>query len=114
MYCFPRVKTVVDGDRWVDGSAFLAAAAAIMREPETRVNKDVPLKWYDGKHSIPSAIIPLEGITDIEYHVSSRNMESLLSVGGIVFQKYLKGFGVRIPMSHPMHTGQPFSFQVDE
>ena len=114
VFCFPRVLTDFDEDRWADGSPFLAAAASIARNPDNRMNQDVPLRWYDAKHSIPSVIVPLNGIRDVKYHVSRRNIERLLLVGCIVFQKYRKGFGVRIPTSSPMLTDQPYSFEVDE
>ena len=114
VFAFPRVLTDFAGDKWSGGSVFLAAAATIARNPENRVNKGVPLRWYDEKHSIPSVIIPLNGVRDVEYHVSRRNIERLLSVGCIVFQKYPRGFGVRIPSSSPMLTGQPYSFNVEE
>lgn len=111
VFCFPRV--MMDGsDRWGDGSGFMAAAAAIARNPETRINKDVPLRHYKAGHKIPSVVVPLEGIVDVEYHVSRASMVRLLSVGCVVFQRYRKGFGVRIPYAHPMLTGEPFQFEV--
>ena len=110
-FCFPRVLTDFDDD-WTDGSAFLAGAAAIARNPDNSVNKDIPLRHYKVGHKIPSVFVPLNGIRDVEYHVSRMNLERLLSVGCIVFQPYRKGFGVRIPYGHPMLTGQPFEFEI--
>ena len=114
VFSFPRVLTNFDEDKWTGGSIFLAAAASVARNPENRMNRGVPLRWYDEKHSIPSVIVPLSGIRDVEYHVSRRNILRLLSVGCIVFQKYRKGFGVRIPTSSPILTGEPYSFEVEE
>jgi len=111
VFCFPRVKNR-DGE-WMDGAPYVAGAAIVARDPDKRVNKEVPLKYYNEGHSIPSVIIPLEGIQDVEYKVSRNNMESLLSVGCIVFQRYRKGFGVRIPFGHPLLTGQPFEITVE-
>lgn len=110
VFSFPRVMMDESG-KWRDGSPFLAAAAVVARNPETRVNKGVDLRYYGVGHKIPSVIVPLEGIEDVEYHVSRSNMEMLLSVGCVVFQRYKKGFGVRIPLGHPLLTGQPFQFE---
>ena len=112
VFCFPRVlRDYYDG--WQDGTPLLAGMVDVMRNPENPGYKDIPIKRYDDTHSIPSVIVPLYGIKDVEYHVSRRNLERLLSVGCIVFQPYRKGFGVRIPSGYPLLTGQPFESKVD-
>ena len=111
VFCFPRVKSTYD-NRWSGGSAFIAGAAAVALNPEERVNKETPLRYYEVGHPIPSVFVPLNGIVDVEYHVSRKNLERLLSVGCLVFTPYKKGFGVRIPYGHPVLTKQPFEFEV--
>ena len=110
-FCFPRVLSDFDNG-WASGSAFLAGAAAAARNPENRADKETPLRYYEVGHKIPSVFVPLNGVRDVEYHVSQKNLEKLLSVGCLVFTYYKKGFGVRIPYGHPMLTGQPFEFEV--
>ena len=109
IFCFPKVKKV--GDReYRDGSTFAVSAAAIARDPCKRVNKTVRVAHYGEGHPIPSCFVPLQGIADVEYHVSKQNMERLLKVGCIVFQKHKKGFGVRIPYDSPTYSGKPAKF----
>ena len=107
--CFPRVKKVGES-KYKDGAAFAVSAAAIARNPSTRVNKAVRIAHYGEGHPIPSRFVPLQGIADVEYHVSKQNMECLLKVGCIVFQKHKKGFGVRIPYDSPSYSGKPAKF----
>ena len=109
VFCFPKVKIVGAGE-YKDGSALAVSAAAIARNPSTRVDRTVLIKHYGKEHSIPSCIVPLQGIADVEYHVSRQNMERLLKVGCIVFQKYKKGFGMRIPYDSPSYSGKPTEF----
>ncbi len=106
IFCFPKVKKVGDLE-YRDGSIFAVSAAAIARDPSKRVNKTVRIAHYGEGHPIPSCFVPLQGIADVEYHVSKQNMERLLKVGCIVFQKYKKGFGVRIPYDSPTYSGKP-------
>lgn len=112
VFCFPRVISEPFNE-WQDGSPYLAGVVDIARNPENPVYEDIPIKHYADTHSIPSLIVPVNGIRDVEYHVSRQNMERLLAVGCIVFQPYRKGFGVRIPRGHPLLSGQPFGSRVD-
>ena len=109
IFCFPKVKMVGDGE-YKDGSAFAISAAVIARNPNKRVDKTTPIAQYGRGHPIPSCFVPLQGITDVEYHVSKQNMNRLLRVGCIVFQQYRKGFGVRIPYNSPSYSGKPAKF----
>lgn len=109
-FCFPRVLT--NRGEWADGSVYVATAATVALNPEKRVDKETPLRYYEVGHKIPSVFVPLNGIEDVEYHVSRRNLERLLSVGCLVFTPYRKGFGVRIPYGHPVLTKRPFEFEV--
>ena len=109
IFCFPKVKKVGDHE-YRDGSTFAVPAAAIARDPSKMVNKTVRIAHYGDGHPIPSCFVPLQGIADVEYHVSKQNMERLLKVGCIVFQKYKKGFGVRIPYDSPTYSGKPAQF----
>ena len=68
-FSFPRIQQEgVEG--WRDGSAFLVAAAAIARDPHVRLSHVREPKIYGDKHSIPSVMVWLNGIEDLEYHVS--------------------------------------------
>ena len=109
IFCFPRVKQVGDSE-YKDGVPFAVAAAAIARDPSSRVNGTVRIAHYGEGHPIPSCFVPLQGISDVEYHVSKQNMERLLRVGCIVFQKYKKGFGMRMPYDSPSYSGKPANF----
>ena len=66
VFCFPRVRTNYDTG-WVGGGASAIAAGVIARDPQSRTNQDVPLRYYNKGHSIPSVIVPLNGIEDVEY-----------------------------------------------
>lgn len=106
VFSYPRIKQ--EGiSKWTDGSALLAAATSIARNPESRREHIREPKTYDYEHSIPSIVVWLHGIVDIEYHVSRKNMERLLAVGCIVFQRNKRGFFVRIPFGSPLYHGQP-------
>ena len=109
IFCFPRVKR--DGDNeYKDGTAFALSAASIARNPSSRVDDTIHIAHYGEGHPIPSCFVPLQGIADVEYHVSKQNMERLLKAGCIVFQKYKKGFAMRIPYDSPSYSGKPSKF----
>ena len=109
IFCFPKVR-MVGNSEYKDGSALAVSAAVIARDPNTRVDKTTPIAHYGKEHPIPSCFVPLQGIADVEYHVSKQNMERLLRVGCIVFQRYRKGFGVRIPYDSPSYSGKLAKF----
>ena len=109
IFCFPRVKQVGYSE-YKDGAVFAVSAAAIARNPSSRVNDTVRIAHYGEGHPIPSCFVPLQGIADVEYHVSRQNMERLLRVGCIVFQKYKRVFGMRIPYDSPSYSGKPAKF----
>ena len=79
IFCFPRVKQVGDSE-YKDGVPFAVAAAAIARDPSSRVNDTVRIAHYGEGHPIPSCFVPLQGISDVEYHVSKQDMERLFHV----------------------------------
>ena len=109
IFCFPKVKRVGDSE-YKDGTAFAVSAAAIARNPSSRVDDTVRIAHFGEGHPIPSCFVPLQGIADVEHHVSKKNMERLLRIGCIVFQKYEKGFGMRIPYDNPTYSGKPAKF----
>ena len=111
VFAFPRVLTNFDEDRWTGGSVFLAAAASVALNPENRMNKGVPLRWYDEKHSIPSVIVPLSGIRDVEYHVSRRNILRLLSVGCICVSEISQGIWSADTYKQPNVDGSAVLFR---
>ena len=108
-FCFPKVK-MVGNSEYKDGSALAISAAVIARDPNKRVDKTTPITYYGKEHPIPSRFVPLQGIADVEYHVSKLNMKDLLRVGCIVFQRYKKGFGMRIPYDSRSYSGKPAKF----
>ena len=89
-FVFPRVRTTRDGD-WKDGTAIMMAAVAIARDPSVRVESVPKPITYDRNHSIPSRLVLIDGVVEVEYHVSRRNMERLLKVGCLVIQPYKGG-----------------------
>ena len=111
VFCFPRVKSDLD-DQWADASPHVAAASAIARQPEIAREQPPPVKSISHGHPIPSAIVRLSGITDVEYYVSRKNWERLLRLGIVVIQRDRNGFFVRIPLNNPMYHGQPYQFDV--
>ena len=113
VFCFPRVKGDMDDD-WQDASAHIAAASAIARQPETAREQPPPVKAVSHRHPIPSVIVRLSGIKDVEYHGSRKNWARLLRLGIAVIQRDRDGFFVRIPLSSPMYHGQPYQFDVSE
>ena len=110
----PRVKT--DGvDSWTSASATMAGVAGALRNPakDWNVAPRKP-KIYGPGHTIPSIIVPLNGIRDVEFYVSRRSLKLLLSVGCLVIQmdKKKQGF-VRVPLNSPIITGNPFEFDAE-
>ncbi len=99
LFVFPRVRTTWDKE-WKDGSPVVAAAVAIARDPSSRVDSVPEPVTYNLNHSIPSRLVLLDSIVDVEYHVSRANMERLLKVGCLVIQSYKRGkkYSVRIPL----------------
>ena len=112
VFCFPRVK-FEESDKWQDASPLVAAATAIVRNPEKAVIQPPPIKIFGPGHKLPSVIVGLNGITAVEYHASRRNLERLLSIGCVVIQKDRKGFSIRIPFNNPMYNGTPHQFEVN-
>ena len=113
VFCFPRIKGDMDDD-WTEASPHVAAASAIARHPETAREQPPPVKPISHSHPIPSMIVRLSGIKDVEYHVSRKNWERLLRLGIAVIQRDRNGFFVRIPLNSPMYHGQPYQFDVSE
>lgn len=111
VFCFPRVKGEF-GDHWQDASPYVAAASAVARQPEAATVQPPPVKYLPPGHPIPSIIVRLTGIKDIEYYVSRKNWERLLRSGFAVIQQDRDGFYVRIPLNSPLYHGQPYDFQV--
>lgn len=98
MFTFPKIRTTPSGE-WKEGTAVVVAAIAIARDPSVRVESAPEPVTYGQEHSIPSRLVLIEGVADVEYHVSRANMERLLNVGCLVIQPYKRGkeFSVRIP-----------------
>ena len=113
VFCFPRIKGDMDDD-WTEASPHVAAASAIARHPETAREQPPPVKPISHSHPIPSMIVRLSGIKDVEYRVSRKNWERLLRLGIAVIQRDRNGFFVRIPLNSPMYHGQPYQFDVSE
>lgn len=111
VFCFPRVKGDLD-DHWRSASPIVAAACAIARAPETAVRQPPPIKYLSHGHPVPSAIVRLDGIAEVEYYVSRKNWERLLRCGCAVIQSDSKGFFTRIPFDSPIYHGQPYKFEV--
>ena len=112
-FCFPRIQQE-GAEGWQYGSAFLAAAAVIARDPDARLSHVRKPKIYGDKYSIPSVVVWLNGIEDVEYHVSRQNMESLLEVGCAVFQHHRRrGIFVRIPFNSSLYHGEPYRFEAN-
>lgn len=110
---FPRVKTVW-ANHWQYPSPLIAAATAILRNPESRREHIPAPKTFGDGHSIPSTIVFLDGIIDVEYKVSKHNLKRLLDVGCIVVG-LSKGRGqVRIPFNSPAHHGKPQRYKLDQ
>ena len=76
-FCFPRIQQE-GAEGWQGGSVFLAAAVVTARDPDARLSHVCKPKIYGDKHSIPSVVVWLNGIEDIEYYVSRQNLERLL------------------------------------
>lgn len=114
VFSFPRIQQEgVEGLR--DGSGLLAAATVIARDPDSRLDHVREPKIYGDEHSIPSVVVWLNGIRDLEYYVSRQNMERLLEVGCAVFQQHRRrGVFVRIPFNSPLYHGEPFKFKANE
>ena len=83
LFCFPRVETV-HGPGWQYSSAVITAAIAIALNPETAVDKNLPIQRMSSSHPIPSVIVSLSGILRLEYRVSRQSMERLLKAGCLV------------------------------
>ncbi len=112
VFCFPKKKMAKDSE-FRDGSGIAVSAAAIARNQNTMVDKTTPVTHYGKEHSIASCFVPLKSIADVEVHVSKYNVKRLLEVGCIVFQRYEKMFGMRIPYDSPAFSGKPSRFQQD-
>lgn len=109
---FPRLK-IRGLSGWQPPSPTLAGAVAGLINPHSRPPYTPPPKYYGPEHGIPSVIVYLNGILDVEYYVSKHYMMRLLNVGCMVIQKDRKGQGyVRIPLNSPPITGQPYQFEV--
>ena len=93
-FSFPRIKLTGDAD-WFPASIVVTSSIAAVMSP-----KDPPaVKVKDlTKHPIPSYMVTIAGVEDLEYHVSKYNMEQLLRVQCIVItpSKHLSA-NVRIP-----------------
>ena len=113
VFCFPRIKSDMD-DNWTNASPHVAAASTIARQPETAREQPPPVKPISHRHPIPSVIVRLSSIKDVEYHVSRKNWERLLRLGVAVIQHDRNGFFVRIPLNSPLYHGQPYQFNVSE
>ena len=100
LFAFPRIRTTHGGE-WKDGTAVVVAAVAIARDPFVRVESVPEPVTYGQNHTIPSRLVLIDSIVDVEYHVSRANMERLLKVGCLVIQPYKRGkkFSVRVPFS---------------
>lgn len=109
MVAFPRVK-VNRSDDWQDPGAKIAAAVAIMRDPSCRHDRVLEPKDIGVGHPIPSRIVYLNGVTDVEYKVSKHNLERLLKVGCLVIQVSKGRAFVRIPFDSPAYHGRPQQF----
>ena len=104
IFCFPRIKMDYD-DRWTDASPFLAGVAGGLHNPESNL-EDVT--YYGEGYTMPSVVVPLSGIRDVEYQVSRQNMFRLLRVGCIVIRPNGNGFAVRIPSQPSIANWQAF------
>ena len=93
-YSFPRIKLTGNAD-WFPASVIVVSSiAAIMspKDPPTVRVKDLTT------HPIPSYMVTITGVMDLEYHVSKYNMEQLLSVQCIVITPSKRdSVNVRIP-----------------
>ena len=98
MFTFPKMRTTPSGE-WKEGTAVVVAAIAIARDPSVRVESVPEPVSYGQEHSIPSRLVLIDGIADVEYHVSRANVERMLEVGCMVIQPYKRGkrFTIRIP-----------------
>ena len=114
VFSFPRVK--IDGvNGWTSASPTMAGVAAALRNPakDWNIAPRKP-KIYGPGHPIPSIMVPLNGIRDVEFYVSRRSLELLLSVGCLVIQMNKKKHGfVRVPLNSPLITGEPFEIEVE-
>ena len=114
VFAFPRVK-IHGVSGWTSSSPTMAGVAAALRDPakDWNIAPRKP-KIYGPGHSIPSIMVPLNGIRDVEFYVSRRSLELLLSVGCLVIQvnKKKQGF-VRVPLNSPLITGEPFEIEVE-
>lgn len=109
---FPRVK-IAGLNGWQPPSPTLAGAVAGLFNPNSRPAHTPPPKYYGPEHGIPSVIVYLNGVEDVEYYVSKHYMMRLLNVGCMVIQKNRRGQGyVRIPLESPPITGEPYQFEV--
>ena len=112
VFVFPRVRTSPeDKSGWKDPTMVAAPAAAIALDPSSSVTQPAPLREWNREHPIPSVSVWLNGITDVEYHVSRKNFERLLRVGCITIRPSGRHFEMRIPWSNPLLTQQPFEFE---
>ena len=111
LFAFPRVK-LMWSESWQPASPLIAAATGIMRDPGSRREHVREPKTLGIGHPIPSRIVYLSGVTDVEYKVSKHNMERLLNVGCLVIQMVKGRAHVRIPFNSPAYHGQPRQYEV--
>ena len=112
VFCFPRVRVSSDESTWMPPSIVIGSAVAIASRPEHAKVQPPPIKKYNSRHSIPSAVVTLSDVTDVEYHVSRANMKRLLRVGcAVVRNGGGRRFEVRIPYRSPMLTNQPWDLK---
>ena len=112
VFVFPRVRTSSEDESgWKDPTMVAAPVASIARNPSSSVTQPAPLREWNREHPIPSVSVWLNGITDVEYHVSRRNFERLLQVGCITIRPSRRRFEMRIPWGNPLLTQQPFEFE---